>query len=98
MPLRSLGLPPDSDCWFWMEDASSGRRVQVEVSRAALDGARHLAAESGKPYVSPLDAFNGRRPEIEEIASKKYDAGLLTRRGLVEVTDRDLNPELYEKR
>jgi hypothetical protein len=41
--------------------------------------------------------FEKYRDEIEGVASRKHDAGLISRDGTVIVTTRDLNPELFSK-
>lgn len=92
MPLVDLMLPSDSDGWFWMEEPVTGKRVQVEVERAAIDDAR---GRQGRNYVPLLATFSEVRPKIAEIASRKFDSGQLTDRGSILVKSRDLNPELF---
>ena len=56
--------------------APDGSAVPCHVERAALD-----ALVGGRGQLAPVQqapVFTARRPEIENVASRKYDSGRLT--------------------
>jgi Protein of unknown function (DUF1488) len=91
MPLTTVGQPAalmdDRDgVLFMMNDA--GRSVSVLVSRHALE-------DIDPPHHGDqhIDRFNEYRRQFEQIASDKYDKGLVEQDGTVCIRGRDLPNE-----
>jgi len=90
MPLTTVGQPAtlidDSEgVLFIMNDA--GRTVSVLVSRHALEDIE--PPEHGDEHTE-LERFNEYRSQFEQIASDKYDKGLVEQDGTVCIRGRDL--------
>jgi hypothetical protein len=81
MPLISIGRPSTFDndhegVLFPMNDGA--HTVNILISRHALEGVDPAAHVLGH-----IERFNEYRRQFEQIASDKYDSGLLERRSLL---------------
>jgi hypothetical protein len=88
MPLTTVGQPPTliddrEGVLFTMHDA--GRAVSVLVSRHALEDID--PPEHGDEHI---ERFNEYRSQFEQIASDKYEKGLVEQDGTVCIRGRDL--------
>jgi uncharacterized protein DUF1488 len=92
MPLKRSSLPFEArhdGIYFRMSHETN--QVCCLLTREALAHRGCDCTQNGEV------CFEKYREEIEQVASRKHDAGHISGDGIVIVTTRDLNPELFSK-